>query len=660
MFKKLVSNLPFSPTLLGQVSFYLSRLHREEAIRKLGFILILLVLLVQIFAIMFPSKPSLATSASDIVYGATSKQDVLKAYNQNKDQAGRKDIKAIFDYYGIGKEQIQNAKLTTIKDNDGHDYINTSRSPTQYPDTFVKIPSVSDGGIYEFPLEYWRKGQYPNGYPAIEGTSAYGFKFWILLKGCGNIVIEKGSKQPNLDITKQRISSSTASVGETISYKIEFRNHGLANAKNVSITDKLSDEFSYVNYTSNLDLKFSQQGQSLTWKINSKDGALGSSSRWYTINVNVKAKDIAPNTKQVCNASTIDAGNSKPASSDGNNPISCVNIIKLVCPGTGLPIPPGGISECIATCPDGSQIPYNQSCIVPQLTCQSLKVVGTPSWNTRKYQTTILMQKGGAAKQINYFVNDKKVGVQAMSSGSDSQIFDYTFPSAGVYNVRAELEASTGSVQPSQSCELKETITQPVNPVARISTDKNVSNMTQGIKDANGTTAHASDVLKYTLTIENSGDAPAVNLNLDGEYGENIADILEYADLTDKNDATFNSSTDVLSWPAVTIPAGSKIEKTFTVTVKNPIPATPTSISNPLSYDYTMHNVYGRDVYIKLDKPASKVVEQTATSLPNTGPGTAMFVSAILVTIIGYFLYRTRLLAKELDIVKNDYSTGGM
>ena len=84
MFKKLITDLPFHPTLLGKVAFYAHRLKQESAIRRAGFVLIALVLVVQLFAIFVPSKASLATSASDIVYGATSRKDVLDAYTKNK------------------------------------------------------------------------------------------------------------------------------------------------------------------------------------------------------------------------------------------------------------------------------------------------------------------------------------------------------------------------------------------------------------------------------------------------------------------------------------------------------------------------------------------------------------------------------------------------
>lgn len=660
MFRKLVSNLPFQPALLGEVVFYLHRVRQEEQLRRLGLVLTAFVVLLQFFAIISPSRPSLATSAADIVYGATSRQDVLQAYKNNRDQIGHKDIQAIFNYYGIGADQIANASLTTIKDSDGKNYINTSRSATQFPDTFVKIPGASEGGLYEFPLSNWRKGEYPNGYPALTGISTNGLRFWILLKGCGNIVYEKGAKKPDIEIIKKRTSGQQVAPGDTVTYTIQFRNQGLGDAKSVSIVDRLPAELAYQSYTSSTGLTISKSGQQLTWKLNNTGSILAPSTKWHTITITTKAAQIQAANQLVCNNSSLSATGISTISSTNSESERCVTIAKAVCPGTGTPIPAGGASQCPIMCPSGTTVSYNQTCPVAQLTCQSLKTVAEPAWNQRKFETTILMQQGSVAKNVSYYVNDRLVSVQPVSANSSTQYYSYTFATAGKYKIRAEVTATTGNVQSSQNCALTENVEKPTTPVARISTDKSVANLTQKIADANNTTAHAGDVLRYTLTIANSGDAPANNFALNGEYGESIADVMEYATLTDKGDAFYNETTQFLTWAPTTIPAGGKIEKTFTVTVKNPIPATPISASNPLSFDYAMHNKYGRDVVVNLDKPVSKVIEQTATTLPNTGPGTTMFISALVVMIIGFFFYRSRLLSSELEVIQREYSAGGM
>jgi hypothetical protein len=76
----------------------------------------------------------------------------------------------------------------------------------------------------------------------------------------------------------------------------------------------------------------------------------------------------------------------------------------------------------------------------------------------------------------------------------------------------------------------------------------------------------------------------------------------------------------------------------------------------------TLTNVYGNTVEIKLPSTILKTTETVTTSLPNTGPGEALVIGAGLTTIVGYFFARSRLMSKELDIVRNEYATtsGGM
>jgi hypothetical protein len=65
MFRKLVSSLPFSPALVGQLGFYARRLSKEQATRRLGLIFTTLALLVQGFAVLGPPEPTYATSPTN-------------------------------------------------------------------------------------------------------------------------------------------------------------------------------------------------------------------------------------------------------------------------------------------------------------------------------------------------------------------------------------------------------------------------------------------------------------------------------------------------------------------------------------------------------------------------------------------------------------------
>ncbi len=56
MFRKIVSNLPFSPALVGQLGLYSKELNKEERIRRLGLFFLVLALIIQLIVILQPSE----------------------------------------------------------------------------------------------------------------------------------------------------------------------------------------------------------------------------------------------------------------------------------------------------------------------------------------------------------------------------------------------------------------------------------------------------------------------------------------------------------------------------------------------------------------------------------------------------------------------------
>jgi uncharacterized repeat protein (TIGR01451 family) len=176
---------------------------------------------------------------------------------------------------------------------------------------------------------------------------------------------------------------------------------------------------------------------------------------------------------------------------------------------------------------------------------------------------------------------------------------------------------------------------------------KTVSNVTQHIADANGTTANAGDTLTYTLYAKNTGKVTVPKFVIQ----EDISDVLDYATVTDLHGGTLDSKTHIVSWAPQDIKAGVTASEQITVQVKNPVPTTPVSSSDPGHFDMTMTNVYGNTTNVKLPPTVISTTQQVATVLPNTGPGTGLFISFGVALVAGYFLARSRLLAKEAEIV---------
>lgn len=192
-------------------------------------------------------------------------------------------------------------------------------------------------------------------------------------------------------------------------------------------------------------------------------------------------------------------------------------------------------------------------------------------------------------------------------------------------------------------------------PPPEITLHKSAINLTQKL-DAKQTVtkpARSGDVIEYTLTASNTGGSAKERYVVE-DY---IGDIMDYADV-DRNylmstEGSYSSSK-VISWPATTLPAGGEIKKTFRVKLKEVLPSTNNPHATAPEYDCKMQNGYGDEVVIMVDCPVLKTIE----ALPNTGPGETIAAAFGVSTISGYFFMRSRLLGKEVKIIKKTFQTG--
>jgi uncharacterized repeat protein (TIGR01451 family) len=181
--------------------------------------------------------------------------------------------------------------------------------------------------------------------------------------------------------------------------------------------------------------------------------------------------------------------------------------------------------------------------------------------------------------------------------------------------------------------------------LACVTVRKTASNSTQNIANADGTTAQPGDVIVYTLYAQNKGKAAVKQFT----FNEDLSDVSDYADVTDLHGGTMTNQKSV-SWQPENIGAGATFTHQITVKVKDPIPGNPVDPTDSMRFDLTMTNVYGNAINIKVPSPPLRTVAATTTALPNTGPGTSLFIAAAVVIMAGYFYSRARLLATESDL----------
>jgi uncharacterized repeat protein (TIGR01451 family) len=200
--------------------------------------------------------------------------------------------------------------------------------------------------------------------------------------------------------------------------------------------------------------------------------------------------------------------------------------------------------------------------------------------------------------------------------------------------------------------------TPPPQPPVPPGSTKTVKNITRNLggNEAINTTVKPGDVIEYTLITSNS----QTNDKHGYEVTDFIGDVLDYAkldlDFLASQGGTYNQTTKQVIWSNQTLPASGQLEKKFRVSIKNPIPATNSPTATSTTFDCKISNEYGDEVSMRVECPVLKSVEE----LPNTGPGTTVAIAFTVTVISSYLLARSRLLSKELDIVKKEYSSGGL
>lgn len=192
MFRKIVSNLAFSPALVGQLGFYAKRLRKEETTRRVGLIFTALALVIQLFAVFTPPESANAANGNNIIYGGfKDKNDLLAIYDRNQDSAGHKDLQQIYAQFGITRQDIVNGKWTTFNSLDKNNTIKSVGRSASYSwqRTPYKITNTSTtvygSGLHKFDSGSWTS-KHGSTYHAVVGKRAVDGQWFAIMSGCGN------------------------------------------------------------------------------------------------------------------------------------------------------------------------------------------------------------------------------------------------------------------------------------------------------------------------------------------------------------------------------------------------------------------------------------------------------------------------------------------
>lgn len=283
MFRKLVSNLSFSPALITQVSFYAHRLRQEEITRRMTILFVVLTLIIQSLAIFSPPESANASSEQDLIRGGvTSLDDLLARYDKNTD-----DIKDIYSALGIERDEIITTKSGTV--NSKEDLYSISRygqySSEQGETSFVYKRSSGSVGIrYISPLTLadTNKSRQQTGttYKAWIGQSAKLGKFAILESNASiathgypsTITPDSSSASSNLTKTllvhnlSQNSSADTtkAQPFDKLRYTINIKSTG-NHTSQLPLSVSLSDALEYATLVDDGGGTINHETKVLTW-----------------------------------------------------------------------------------------------------------------------------------------------------------------------------------------------------------------------------------------------------------------------------------------------------------------------------------------------------------------------------------------------------------
>ena len=538
MFKKLISNLPFSPALIGQLSFYAKRLRKEQATRKLGLIFTMLALVVQSFAVFQAPESANAASGSDLIHGGVSSMSqLLKAYDKNTG-----NIKDFYTSTGITRAEIAKAKSGTINS---------------------KTAGYSWGRTKHF--------------SASQGEKAYTF-------------YTDSNKEKTFFARPLKLWDSTSYTKKNGSTYQAFIGH----SKKVG---------------------------------------------WFAI---IK---------------------------------SCANLVTKYVPP--MPPPPKCPTGQIGTFPNCKKPPK------PAAVCSGLSVT-TISRTSYKLSASASVANGAHVTGYLYTIKDKDnktVHSKKVSSSKTSDSQTFTVKDKGNYRASVTVLSTVGSktssdcakplvVAPPAVCPLNADLSveddnckpcpgdssiwyKDAECKAQVIQSKSAINVTQSDKNATDVSANASDKIRYTVTLENTG-----KLTTELPIDEHLNDVLEYANLIDDGGGTFDKESQVLHWDPIEIKPGETQTRMFTVQVDKNIPAMAKGSSDKTSYDCVMSNTFGNNVSVPVNCPAPKIVEQTVSELPHTGPRENMIFAGVVLAVVAYFYFRSRQVNTEIRLIRRNLNSG--
>ncbi len=633
MFRKLVSNLPYSPALVGQLGLYVGRLRKEVVIRKIGLLFVVAALVVQSFALLNPPvQASASSNAAVIPGGVSSVQEIIHIYDSSR--AGGNDFKPLMDYFGVTRSELatMNTNVTYICSSDRsivsfgreHHY---SSSEGELSHT-VQLAQGGTSTFYSVPLYRFDEGNGQTAcYDSFVGYSKQVGWFAIMRK-CGNFQI----KQDARTLPRAHLVSATCSTIQGFAY----------------------------------DERDSAQKVKVYLYLGGPPGK----GKQYGPVVADSPEESSPVGKGHGFSFAV-----PDAYVDGSSPIQITAVMQ----------PLAGWTDPMVHADNTVQIPSHcKAQKTPMATCSVLSASRID--RTRfQFRTAATANGGAIISGYEYIVLDKdgkKVFDKTYPStnpGDVSEIIDLKNPGAYKASVIAKTsEGDRQSTECSQSvyvgqvgqCQFNPSFSQTdkkclVCPYdtglwikdndcsPHIVLSKQARNLSQNNIDANNTTANQGDRVQYDLYTTNIGyDVIGTSIR------DTINDLLQYATVIDSGGATIDAGS--ANWGNDALAHNQTDIRSFIIQIDDVISSTPRAANDPAAYDCTITNSYGDTTRVKMPCPIGKQIEGYIRQLPSIGVGGNILFAGTALLVTTYLYARSRQLHKEARIIRREFNGGSL
>lgn len=185
MFRKIVTELAYSPALAGNLGDYIKKLRDERSKRQIGIIFVLLAIVVQLFATLFPPESANANNPDVLIDGGVqSVDDYLTYYDQNAE-----NIRDLLTSLGITRSDIEAARLATLPSTAEASFWSVQNNRGEDGSSYsFQTPSGKLGVAYYRPLSSLHS--LPEAYV---GSSAQSGEWFAVTKNSGNLITEAKS-----------------------------------------------------------------------------------------------------------------------------------------------------------------------------------------------------------------------------------------------------------------------------------------------------------------------------------------------------------------------------------------------------------------------------------------------------------------------------------